>query len=397
MNKTKDILEKTNPEIAAEWNYERNKDIDLSTITIGSHKKVWWICKDNHEWETQVYHRKNNGCPYCNGKKAIKGVNDIFSVFPELKKEWDFDKNEINPEETLAKSTKMAYWICPKNHPYKTNINNRTSKGHNCPICSNQLIVPGINDLQTVYPEIAAEWDYSLNDITPDKVAPSAKAEYHWVCKYNHPWKATVNKRTSHNTGCPICANKIVVPGINDLTTTHPEIAAEWSDKNDKKPTEITIGSKYKAIWKCSKCEKEWKSVVHTRKQCGCPRCKESHGEKEIASYLLENGISYEPQYRIEDCRYKNTLPFDFAIIKNNVLLALIEYDGIQHFECVAFGGKNKREQLENLEEIKMKDKIKTDYCKQNNIPLLRIKYTDYDKIKSILNKFLSEINGGIL
>lgn len=41
MNKTKDILEKTNPEIAAEWNYERNKDIDLNTITIGSHKKVW--------------------------------------------------------------------------------------------------------------------------------------------------------------------------------------------------------------------------------------------------------------------------------------------------------------------------------------------------------------------
>ena len=229
MYKVKEPIKITNPELIKEWDFELNKDINIDDITIGSHKKVWWTCFREHKWEAAVYHRKNRGCPYCNGKKAIKGENDIFSLFPDLKNEWDFEKNEIDPEEILPNSKKMAWWICPEGHTYETKIVNRAQKRHKCPICSNQLIVPGINDLETIYPDLAKEWDFELNDTLPSMVAPSAKASYHWICEQKHKWKATINKRTSQGTGCPVCSNSVVLAGVNDLATVSPELSEEWS------------------------------------------------------------------------------------------------------------------------------------------------------------------------
>lgn len=115
-----------------------------------------------------------------------------------------------------------------------------------------------------------------------------------------------------------------------------------------------------------------------------CPLCSESHGEKVITECLVKDNINYEREFRINDCRNKRSLPFDFAIFDEyNNLQCLIEYDGQQHFMPMDyFGGEDA------LQYTQQNDYIKTNYCKENNIPLLRIPYWDFDNIESILNSY---------
>ena len=112
---------------------------------------------------------------------------------------------------------------------------------------------------------------------------------------------------------------------------------------------------------------------------CGCPRCNESKGEKIIRIFLEEHNLNFKMQYRFNNCRNKNTLPFDFYLPSLNVC---IEFDGEQHYIPKDYFGGEKR-----LLETQINDKIKNEYCKENNIRLIRIKYDQ--KIENILNKNL--------
>ena len=82
-----------NAELMAEWNWERNTDFDPSQLTLGSNRKVWWKCVKGHEWQTTIAHRSNGQkCPYCSGKKVLKGENDLQTANPNLAKEWNYEK-----------------------------------------------------------------------------------------------------------------------------------------------------------------------------------------------------------------------------------------------------------------------------------------------------------------
>jgi len=119
----------------------------------------------------------------------------------------------------------------------------------------------------------------------------------------------------------------------------------------------------------------------HLRGQ-GCPSCKESCGEKNIAKLLDECGILYEREKRFKKCKNIKPLPFDFYLPKYNVC---IEYDGEQHFIIKEhFGG------LERLVAYQKLDKIKNEYCKNNNIRLIRIRYDENIKDKLYAELFYS-------
>ena len=107
----------------------------------------------------------------------------------------------------------------------------------------------------------------------------------------------------------------------------------------------------------------------HINRKSGCPKCKESIGEKSIRLYLENNKIEYINEKRFKDCKYKLPLPFDFYLPKYNIC---IEFDGIHHFKSLKFFGGDKR-----LKEQNIKDRIKNDYCLNNNIKLIRISYKD--------------------
>lgn len=110
---------------------------------------------------------------------------------------------------------------------------------------------------------------------------------------------------------------------------------------------------------------------------CGCPNCNESKGEKEIAKFLDKNKITYSRQHKFPDCRNVFELPFDFYIPS---IRTCIEFDGKQHYEPLEFFGG-----LKAYETLKVNDKIKSDYCEEEYINLIRIKYTDLDNIYQIL------------
>ena len=121
----------------------------------------------------------------------------------------------------------------------------------------------------------------------------------------------------------------------------------------------------------------EQRPCNHT-KGVGCPSCRESHGEKEIKKILDKKNISFIYNKRYKECRYKNPLPFDFYLPDYNIC---IEYDGEQHFRSWNRWGGD-----EALRTQKIRDKIKTDFCAQNNITLIRISYNEniLEKLNSI-------------
>jgi len=109
----------------------------------------------------------------------------------------------------------------------------------------------------------------------------------------------------------------------------------------------------------------------------GCPNCYKSKGSIKIKNILDINNIEYIEEMKFDDCRNKNSLPFDFYLPKLNTC---IEFDGLQHFESINFWGGEKR-----LNYTKNNDEIKNKYCENNNIKLLRIPYYEIDKIADIL------------
>ena len=112
-----------------------------------------------------------------------------------------------------------------------------------------------------------------------------------------------------------------------------------------------------------------------------CPYCNESKGEKEIRTILNSLNIEYIPQYKFDDCKFKYVLPFDFYLPQYNVL---IEFDGVQHFKIIKhFGG------FDRFVDRIIRDTIKNEYCKENDIKLIRISYKEIDKIEEILIKEL--------
>lgn len=122
---------------------------------------------------------------------------------------------------------------------------------------------------------------------------------------------------------------------------------------------------------------------IESNVRCTCKT--ESKGEKVIREWLKENKIKFREQYRFNDCKGKEKrLPFDFAIFNNNELLCLIEFDGLQHF-YPKFG-------VENLKNTQNNDKIKNDYCINNNIHLIRIKYNRSTKYSTFSKKITDEL-----
>lgn len=263
-----------NPQLAGEWDYERNQLLP-SQVTASSGKHVFWKCKEGHSWKAKIAARNlaGTGCPYCNGKKVQAGFNDLQTHNPELASEWDMDKNELLPTQVTPFSMTKVWWRCEKGHSWKSAVAGRSS-GNNCPYCSGRKVLIGFNDLKTVNPKLADEWDDKLNDITPSQVTEKSNRKVWWRCGKGHSWKTSVCDRSS-GTNCPICSGRKVLAGFNDLETLKPELADEWdTDKNVLLPSQVTIFSEKPVWWKCKAKGHSWKTSVSSRSGgTNCPYC----------------------------------------------------------------------------------------------------------------------------
>ncbi|WP_294412581.1 zinc-ribbon domain-containing protein [uncultured Ruminococcus sp.] len=324
----------TDPDIAEEWDYEKNENLKPSMVTRGSNKKVWWKCKaHNHSWQALINNRtKGVGCPYCSGKKAIQGFNDIATTNPELIAEWDYDKNKgIDINLVMHGSHQKVWWKCSEcGYEWEASVSNR-AKGKSCPLCSNHVVVSGVNDLATNNPELLEEWDFEKNtEISPYSTYSKSTKKAWWICKKcGRSWESIIRNRSEHGIGCAVCSGKACGTGINDLQTLYPWLIEEFDfEKNDMKPEEIAAHSGLKIWWKCSVCGKSWKTGVANRtgnNQTGCPHCNNerhtSFPEQAIIYYVSK----YYPEtingYIIQGCK-----ELDIYIPS---LKKAIEYDGV--------------------------------------------------------------------
>ena len=162
---------------------------------------------------------------------------------------------------------------------------------------------------------------------------------------------------------------------IEELHKIHPYI-----DLND---TYISVNKP--TSHKCKRCGFEWNPYpLNLLNGSGCPICADvtSRGERMIISILNKNKIDYIPQFRLDDCRSKKPLPFDFYIPNKKVC---IEFQGKQHYQSVQFGGISEEEANKNLIENRERDLIKFNYCRDNDIHLIVIPYWDFNNIEDIL------------
>ena len=269
-------LQTINPSLAKEWNYKKNGNLTPADVMPNSNRQVWWRCKNGHEWESTVVDRNaGNGCPYCSGRRALKGVTDLLTVKPALALEWHYEKNaDLIPERFTIGSGKKVWWKCTKGHEWQAVIRDRI-RNNGCPYCYGQHILKGENDLQTINPSLALEWDYEKNiGLTPRDVLPNSNQKVGWKCKKGHNWIATVAGR-HRGHGCPYCSGRLAIKGENDLQTLNPLLAQEWNyeKNNGLTPADVMPNSGKKVWWKCDKGHQWQARIDHRNNAVGCPYC----------------------------------------------------------------------------------------------------------------------------
>ena len=220
----------------------------------------------------------------------------------ELLAQWDRQANlPLTPETIPYGSTKKVWWQCEKGHRWQVTVNNRTSSHTDCPYCSGRAAWPGETDLASQFPELAGEWHPTKNlPLTPERVLPGSEKKVWWRCGLGHVWRATIHSRTD-GCGCPVCANRAVAPGINDLASQFPRLAKEWhpTKNGTLTPQEITFGTKRKVWWRCDKGH-EWCVSVQSRTLdgTGCPVCAGRvilPGENDMASQFPKVAREWHP------------------------------------------------------------------------------------------------------
>lgn len=220
----------------------------------------------------------------------------------DLLREWDSERNlPLTPETVSYGSKKKVWWTCAHGHHWQAAVHTRTGSGTGCPYCSGRFPIPGENDLATKYPLLAQEWNTEKNgDLTPDQVLPGSHCIVWWRCAHGHQWHAQVKSRVN-GSGCPVCTNRTVQSGDNDLATQLPALAKEWhpTKNGTLTPEHIAPASNRKVWWICDKGH-EYQAVVSTRTQRngGCPYCANKRvlpGFNDLATKYPEIAAQWHP------------------------------------------------------------------------------------------------------
>lgn len=265
------------PDIANDWHHTKNGKLSPDSFVPGSAEVVWWECKAcGNEWRASIVNRtKGHGCNKCATEvRKITKKQSILNSRGCLDNElclldWDYEENEHGPEFYTNGSGELVNWKCHIcGYKWRAAICDRTRDYRSgCACCSGKVIVPGHNDLPTMRPVLMEEWNYEKNlSLDPIKVGVGSHEYAWWICKkcgYN--WPAQIYNR-ANGKGCPCCANRVVVPGINDLATTDPVLAKEWHPTlNEKKATEVSRGQALMGFWQCSQCGNIWQDTLNHR------------------------------------------------------------------------------------------------------------------------------------
>lgn len=242
------------------------------------------------EQEEQIIVDKHDGIR--SDVKSIT-VNEMFDLWCQLKR---------GIKDSTFKNYIYMYikvwWKCHLGHEWNTLISTRAG-GSQCPYCSGIKLLKGFNDLKTKYPSLAAEWSEKNLPLTPDAVNEKSTKNVWWKCRTcGYEWKAVVKARVKGGM-CPVCAERAVLQGYNDLGTTDPHLLSEWDyEKNSKwTPSNVSRNSMKVVWWKCGAGHSYRAKITdRTIEQKGCPQCEaefqQALPQMLIMMYGAQNGIT---------------------------------------------------------------------------------------------------------
>lgn len=198
------------PEYMAKYDHEKNADINLNILTTASHKKVWWKCSTcGQSWKADISSqtdlKKEHGCPYCSGRLVLKGKTDLASQRPELMTEWDYEKNQLKPDEVSYNSSQKAWWKCKEcGHSWFAVISNRAN-GSGCPKCN----IENVNSFceQAVYYYVRRAFPDAVNTdyhtgMELDIYIPSHKVAIEYDGEAWHNTEKKIRTDTEKNRYC---------------------------------------------------------------------------------------------------------------------------------------------------------------------------------------------------
>ncbi|DBA68600.1 TPA: hypothetical protein ACH3X2_013538 [Trebouxia sp. C0005] len=205
------------PEVALLWDAKKNLPMSPDHVTVSSGMRAHWKCSAClHEWQARVLSKvcRQTGCPKCakaNGGKKADGTRQKHPTFAVAKhallQQWDHERNSKNgnfSDNTSLRSSKLIWWQChecPKGkvHSWQAQAFSRTllKKPTGCPCCAGQKLCE-CNSLETVCPDIAADFDAEQNGVTAAEVTSSACTKYSWLSDEPGVKKRSVSQRTAY-------------------------------------------------------------------------------------------------------------------------------------------------------------------------------------------------------
>ena len=365
----------------------------LSEAYISGEKKLQLKCKCG-----EVFYTSYNSFLHSDTRRCKKCTSKLVSSLFKLK--YEDVKHFINIKsssgcELMSKEYLLAKELidikCWCGRVFTTSWDSFKNKGkRQCNECgwqnTSDSLVLSYNDIANrISNHMGAELVTSEDNYTNTRSRIDVK------CSCGSTYNTTYNSFINSNGKCPECAAMSI--GDSNRKTTE-KFTAEVSVLGENKYVLISdyFGAHEKVSIMHLDCGRTYE-VTPTSFLSGsrCPQCRESKGERRIRVFLESLYIKYT--YDKSICKNLISskgmaLRYDFHLPGYNLL---IEYDGEQHYRPVNFGGCSDSKALLSHNATKFNDNIKNQYCKDNNIPLLRIPYWEFDNIETILEEFLTE------
>jgi hypothetical protein len=360
------------------------------TSYINSKSKIEIICP-NHEsfWQTPENHLQGQGCPICGKEKLKKKLSSNTIEFINNAVKQHGNKFEYDDVIYINGHTKI--WITCPTHGKFLQMPYSHLAGKGCPYCraeNNRLMSENkrLNSKNTFIDKVTKLSFYKnikYNYSKTKYINSSSKVEI--ICPSHGSFWQKPNDHLN-GRGCEKCGNESIY-STDDFISKAQQ--CKFHKLKNYNYSTVKYVNSYTKVSICCPKHGNFMQSPHTHLLGGgCPKCKQSKGESLIELFLKENKIQYENQKRFPSCKNIHTLPFDFAIYLNENLRGLIEFQGKQHYKI--WGSSKKEKHLKQFQENKLRDKIKKEYCSQNNIPLLEIPYTKINNIDSILKSWLN-------
>ena len=358
------MKKKTNEQFIEESRIIHNDEYDYSLVDYKGNKiKVKIICKEHGVFEQlQQDHQRKHKCPVCRNNKRYNN-NEFIEKCKKIYPSENFDYSQVDYRNN---KTNLKI-ICSEHGIFEVRPDKFLQKRTvGCKKCWDKVYDTDsfIKKSNIVHKN---KFDYSQSTYIGNNIKLKIICEIHGVFE-----------QTPHNHlkgyKCPNCSKNKKMTNedfIKKANIVHDKIYDYGETKYINCSTKVKIRCEKHGIFE--------QTPSNHLDGCGCQICKNSRGEKRIRNYLLKNNIIFDSEKRFNNCKNVISLPFDFFLPQYN---SCIEFDGEQHFFPKEIWGGT-----EGFEKTKNNDRIKNEYCLDNNIKLIRINFKEINSVEEIVRK----------